>query len=306
MGHRIFLFALLLLTACQTTGVVQMENTPTNTSSVPPPLVIAHRGARSIAPENTLLAAQKAYEIGADMWELDVAMTYDGELVVIHDDTLTRTSNAAEVYPKMMPWNVRQFTLAELKKLDFGSWYIQTDPFGRIKDGSVSAADQQEMKGLQIPTLEEALQFTKDHHWRVNVEIKDLSRTPGDAVVVEKVIGLIEKLGMTQDVIVSSFKHEYLTQAKTINPQIVTAALVEEKVDDPIALVKSLNAQALNPGIKVIGDLSKIRVLRDAGIDVYVWTVNDVPTMQKLIAAGVSGIFTDDPLLLKNVLAGKQ
>lgn len=282
-----------------------MENTPTPSSSYPPPLVIAHRGARSIAPENTLLAAEKAYETGADMWELDVAMTYDGELVVIHDDTLQRTSNAAEVYPQMMPWNVRQFTLAELKKLDFGSWYIEKDPFGKIKDGSVSAADQQEMKGLQIPTLEEALQFTKDHHWRVNVEIKDLSRTPGDAVVVKDVLGLIEKLDMTRDVILSSFKHEYLTQAKAINPQVVTAALVEVKVDDPIALVTSLNAKAFNPGIKVVGDLSKIRVLRDAGMDVYVWTVNDVPTMQQLIAAGVSGIFTDDPALLQKVLSGK-
>jgi len=93
----------------------------------------------------------------------------------------------------MMPWNVRQFTLEELRKLDFGSWYIEKDPFGRIKAGLITTEDQQEMKNLPIPTLEEALQFTKDHHWRVNVEIKDLSRTPGDAVVVEKVVALIER-----------------------------------------------------------------------------------------------------------------
>ena len=278
-----------------------MENTPTD-SALLRPLIIAHRGARSIAPENTLLAAQKAWEIGADMWELDVAMTYDDELVVIHDDTLTRTSNAAKVYPKMMPWNVRQFTLEELRKLDFGSWYIEKDPFGRIKAGLITTEDQQEMKNLPIPTLEEALQFTKDHHWRVNVEIKDLSRTPGDAVVVEKVVALIEKMDMVNSVILSSFNHEYIARAKAIDPNITTAALVEEKAKDPIALVKGLNAQAYNPGVDALGDLAEIRKLRDAGIDVYVWTVNDEPTMRKLIAAGVSGIFTDDPLLLKTVL----
>ncbi len=256
----------------------------------------------SLAPENTLLAAQKAYGLGADMWELDVAMTFDGELVVIHDDTLTRTSNAAVVYPKMMPWNVRQFTLEELKKLDFGSWFIEKDPFGTIKDGFVSAADQEKMKNLQIPTLEEALTFTKTNHWRVNVEIKDLSRTPGDDVVVEKVIALIEKLDMDQDVIISSFKHEYLSRSKQINPEIATAVLVDEEVDDPVALTNKFMAQAFNPGIKSIGDLSKIRLIRDAGIDVYVWTVNDEATIRKLIKAGVSGIFTDDVSTLQKIL----
>jgi len=280
-----------------------MVNPSETDSTYPAPIVIAHRGNRAIAPENTLLAAQKAFDAGADMWELDVAMTYDGELVVIHDDTLTRTSNAAEVYPNMMPWGVRQFTLQELKKLDFGTWFIKEDPFGTIKNGRVSLDDQEKMKNLQIPTLEEALTFTKKNHWRVNVEIKDLSRTPGDDVVVEKVLALIEKLDMVHDVILSSFKHEYLSRSKQINPQITTAVLVDQQVDDPIALTKEYNAQAFNPGIKTIGNLSQIRLLRDAGIDVYVWTVNDEPTIRKLIEAKVSGIFTDDPISLKKILA---
>lgn len=279
-----------------------MDKPNVNGTSYPLPIVIAHRGARSIAPENTLLAAQKAHDLGADMWELDVAMTYDGELVVIHDDTLTRTSNAAVIYPKSMPWNVRQFTLEELKKLDFGTWFIEKDPFGTIKDGSVSPADQEKFKNLQIPTLEEALTFTKENHWKVNVEIKDLSRTPGDDVVVEKVIALVEKLDMDDDVIISSFKHEYLARSKQINPEISTAVLVDQEVDDPVALTKEFNAQAYNPGIKSIGDLSKIRLIRDAGIDVYVWTVNDEATIRKLIHAGVSGIFTDDVSKLQKVL----
>ncbi len=286
---------LLTFTACQpNVNIPQREITKMN-NTLPPPIVIAHRGARSLAPENTLMAAQKAFDLGADMWELDVAVTYDGELVVIHDDTLKRTSNAPAVYPKQMPWGVRLFTLAELKKLDFGSWFIAQDPFGTIADGSVSLADQEKMKNIQIPTLEEALVFTKANHWRVNVEIKDLSKTPEDAVVVEKVMALIEKLEMFDSVIVSSFNHDYLVRAKKINPKVTTAALVTNGVSDPVALLTKLGAQAYNPGIDGIGDLSKIRLVRAAGLDVYVWTVNDETIMRKLIDAGVSGIFTDYP-----------
>ncbi len=279
-----------------------MSDTSTPGSSYPLPIVIAHRGARSIAPENTLLAAQKAFELGADMWELDVAETYDGQLVVIHDDTLTRTSNAKAVYPNQMPWNVRQFTLEELKKLDFGSWFIETDPFGTIKNGRVSVEDQQKMKGLQIPTLEEALVLTKNNQWRVNVEIKDLSRTPGDADVVEKVVALIEKLDMVDRVIVSSFNHDYLSRSKAANPKIATAVLVDKHVDDPISLVNQYAAQGFNPSIKTIGDLEIVRSLRDAGIDVYVWTVNDENDIRHLIEAGATGIITDDTAVVQKIL----
>src|SRR5512133_417819 len=171
------------------------EKPPVKATSSPKPLNIAHRGARSLAPENTLAAARKALEIGADMWELDVAVTADGELVVLHDDTLERTSNVQEVFPDRRPWAVYTFTLAELRKLDFGSWYNQKDPFKQIAQGAVTQAMQQSYVGEPIPTLEEALTFTKDNHWRVNVEIKDATGTPGDKDVVEKVVALIDKLG---------------------------------------------------------------------------------------------------------------
>lgn len=261
-------------------------------------IVIAHRGARSIEPENTLLAAQKAYDLGADMWELDVAMTRDDQLVVIHDDTVKRTSNAVAYYPTKSPWNVRTFTLEELRKLDFGSWFIEKDPFKTIKDGIVSKEEQEKMRNITIPTLEEALSLTKSLNWRVNVEIKDLSASPDDdAAVVEKVVALIEKLDMVDDVIVSSFKHDYLVQVKKINPKIVTAALVEQGFNDPVALLQKLNAQAYNPGISGLYDWSTIRQVREAGFDVFVWTVNDEETMRNLVDAGVSGIFTDFPQL---------
>ncbi len=94
---------------------------------------IAHRGARSLAPENTLAAARKALDAGADMWELDVCLSRDGELVVIHDSTLKRTSNVQEVFPLRRPYHVHDFTLEELHRLDFGSWYVRKTHSGRLR-----------------------------------------------------------------------------------------------------------------------------------------------------------------------------
>ena len=210
-------------------------------------LNIAHRGARSLAPENTLAAARKALEIGADLWELDVAMTSDGVPFIVHDDTLARTSNVKQVFPERQPFTNHLFSWDDVQKLDFGSWFVATDPFKQIAAGKVTQAEQTSYRGEKAPTLREALAFTKDHNWRINVEIKDLSGTPGDATVVEKVVALIDELGMADRVLISSFNHTYLERVKKANPKIATAALVEQADPDPIALLKRLDAQAYNP-----------------------------------------------------------
>ena len=119
------------------------------------------------------------------------------------------------------------FTLAELRKLDFGSWFNQKDPFKQIAAGAVTAEMQQSYVGEPIPTLREALVFTRDNHWRVNVEIKDATGTPGDKDVVEKVVALIEELGMVDRVLISSFNHSYLRRVKKADAGLATAALVE-------------------------------------------------------------------------------
>jgi glycerophosphoryl diester phosphodiesterase len=265
------------------------------------PLNIAHRGARSIAPENTLLAAQKAVEIGADLWEMDVAMTADGEIVVIHDDTLERTSNAAEFYPDRRPWKVETFTLNELRRLDFGSWFLKTDPFKQIASGAISQDDRQQFAGLPIPTLEEALLFTRNHSWRINIEIKDLTGKPGDQEVVEKVVKIVHGIGMEPSTIISSFNHAYLRRVKLAQRQIRTAALVEDPALDPVQLLVDLKAQAYNPSLDTL-KVEQIRQVRSAGFDVFVWTVNDQAVMELLIEAGVSGLFTDFPQVLKVIL----
>src|SRR3712207_2785099 len=124
-------------------------------------LNIAHRGARSLAPENTLAAARKALEIGAEMWELDVSVTAEGELYLMHDDTLTRTTNVEISFPDRAPWGCSDLSLAEIRCLEAGSFFLREDPFGQIAAGQVSAEEQAAMAVEPIPTLREALVFTR-------------------------------------------------------------------------------------------------------------------------------------------------
>ena len=269
------------------------------------PLIIAHRGARSLAPENTIAAAQRALELGTDMWELDVGMTADGELLVIHDSTLTRTSNATEIFPKRRPWSLHEFTLEEIRKLDFGTWFIDGDPFGQIAAGAVSPAEAERYRGEAAPTLRQALIFTRDHNWQVNVEIKDLQGTPGDPRVVLKVVALLDEVGTVDRVLVSSFNHRYLKEVRERNPRILTGALVSKPHRDPESLLHELGAQAYHPSVGAIRR-SEITRLRRDGFQVNVWTVNEPEVMRSLIKAGASGIFTDFPQVLRPFLVGAK
>jgi glycerophosphoryl diester phosphodiesterase len=261
------------------------------------PLIIAHRGARSLAPENTIAAARKALELGADMWELDVGMTADGELLVIHDDTLTRTSNVKRVFPERRPWSLAEFTLEEIRRLDFGTWFTEQDPFGEIAAGAVSPTEIESYLGEPAPTLREALVFTREHKWGVNVEIKDLRQTPGDSRVVPKVLALLEELDLVDRVLVSSFKHRYLREIGRSNPRIATGALMKKAHADPKALLQRLGAQAYHPSLSAFRR-EQVSGLRVHGLQVNVWTVNDPEVMKSLMNAGVTGIFTDFPQVL--------
>lgn len=270
-------------------------------STRPRILNIAHRGARSLAPENTLAAAKKGLECGADLWECDVTLTSDGVPVILHDENLRRTSNASSVYPNRKPWKVQSFTLDELRQLDFGSWYLTTDPFKQIKEGKILPAELQKYVGEPILTLLEALTFTKDNNWQVNVEIKDLRGTLGDAVIVEKVVEQIKDQQMEERVWISSFNHLYISNVKKVDPVIRTGALVEWLDLNPLARLRQTGAQSYNPGIRLANPRT-VRSIREQGFDVFVWTVNKETSMRKLIKAGVSGIITDFPQILKAVL----
>ncbi len=264
-------------------------------------LNIAHRGARSVAPENTIEAARKGLEMGADLWELDVQLSADDELVVIHDDTLERTSNVETAFADREPWNVSDFTLAEIRELDFGSWFNEEDPFGQIEGGVVSAEDRRSYEGIGAPTLREALEWTSRNDWKVNVELKHLGEDVEEENYVERVVGLIQELGMTKDVLISSFNHDYLVRAKAADSTIPTGALVGRGIDDPAGYVRDLGADAYNPSSEAISP-SRIPDLREQDVEVYVYTVNEEDELARLVEAGATGIFTDFPQRLARVL----
>lgn len=267
-----------------------------------PVLNIAHRGAASLAPENTLVAAEKALAVGADMWEVDVATTLDNQLVLLHDDSLARTSNVAQIYPDRRPWHVQAFTLAELRGLDFGSWFNQSDPFQQIENGLVSPTDQAAYGRQGVTTLEQALQFTRDSGWRINVEIKEMFFTPSASNIVERVVTLIRKLNMVKQVIISSFNQHYLVRAKAADARIATGVLVTHPVDNPLALLRRLDAQAYHAPHSAINP-AVVEGLRRHDLAVNVWTVNEPQLMQNLLQLGVTGLITDYPQTLDKLLS---
>lgn len=271
--------------------------------NVSPPLIIAHRGASSLAPENTLAAARKAWEIGADLWELDVSVTADGELVLMHDDTLERTCNVKEVFPDREPWQVWDFALAEIQMLDCGSWFNNKDPFKQIKAGNVSEADQQSYVGELAPTLRQALEFTLDNNWRVNVELKKQPTEELDLITVEKTVALIEELGMDdgQQVVISSFRHDYLKAVKDMNPRIPTQAITSKTIRDLPAYLAELGTDTCNPKV-MAWNYKRLGEMRAQGISFNVWTVDDELTMKALINTGVNGIVTNYPQILVGLL----
>lgn len=279
----------------------EMQNEMSEPLTSPHILNIAHRGARSLAPENTLAAARKGLEVGADMWELDIQMTADEELIVIHDSTLKRTSNVREVFPKRKPWLVHKFTLDEIRLLDFGSWFRKQDPFGQIAAGMVAESDLASYVHQQAPTLREALTFTQEHSWSVNLEIKDLGGNPDPRQVAKKILALVEDLEMLDSVLISSYNQDYLAKLRETHPHIATGVLVSKPHPHPEKLLRRLGAQAYHPRLSGFRP-ADIALLRPQGFRVHVWNVNDRKNMERLVRAGVDGIFTDFPQVLTSVL----
>jgi len=255
-------------------------------------LIAAHRGDRSRCPENTLSALRSS--LGrCDFAEIDVQLSSDRVPVIIHDETLVRTSNVLQLpqFAGRAPWSVRDFTLAELQSLDYGSWFYSNDPFGSLKNHKVSVP---ETTYEQLLTLEKALQFAQTHRLFLDVEIKAMPKDVSDATVVETVVGLIRKQKAESLVLLSSGYHPYLQQCKTLAPETATAALQERRnPDDLIAYLKTVEVDAYHPCDTII-DKAPLKKLKAAGIFVNVYTVNNLQRRDSLFARGVNGIFTDD------------
>ncbi len=258
--------------------------------------VCAHRGARSIAPENTLLAMQRARECGAHCWETDVRMSRDGELIIFHDPTLESTTDVAdrEKFKERTPWAVDHFSAAELRELDAGSWFLTEDPFGTIASGEVSVQEQKTIRGQKIPLLREVLDFTKKKRFPVNLEIKDLETPQGDIIIVDKIMDMLEQTGTMELVLLSSFRYEYLYRARELDPTISLAVLAGEQ--HPADLLRKLyefSATAYHPDAALC-DPDLIRELQRANFRITPWTVNNISQAKKMLQDGM-GVITDWP-----------
>jgi glycerophosphoryl diester phosphodiesterase len=239
-----------------------------------PNLIAAHRGDRSLKPENTLSALSSS--IGkCDFIEIDVQLTKDLVPVIIHDDTLGRTSNVSniEMFEERIPWRVSDFTLEELQSLDFGSWF--------------------NLKYEPLLTLEKALCYAKKEHLFLNIEIKDMSKTFSDDIVVKIIIALIKKTQTESLVLLSSFYHTYLPMCKKLSPHVPTAALQIYKHPNNLNdYLHTLQVDAYHPEDKITNKKT-VAALREAGFFINVFTVNNTERREKLFEWGVNGIFTD-------------
>ena len=256
--------------------------------------IIAHRGARSIAPENTIAAANQAFEVGADLWETDIAVTSDEQLILFHDDSLQRTTNVAAVFPERQHQVFTQFTLAEIRILDPGSHFTEHDPFGEINKGSVSRETLALFKGEKVPTLEEALIFTKEKQWKVNLELKSLPEDFKDFPITQRVIKLIRTLKIDPDhLIISSFNHSWLRQVQAMEPSIEIQALIGP-IGSTVLDWGDFSFPVYNARCTLI-DEEQIARAKNKRKKINLFTVNEKDEMIRFINAGVNGLITDYP-----------
>jgi glycerophosphoryl diester phosphodiesterase len=243
------------------------------------PRIIGHRGASRFAPENTLAAFRLALAVGADGVEFDVRLTHDGVPVIIHDDNLKRTGAT--------PSRVADLTLAELQKIDVGSWF-RTEGF---------AAER-------VPTLEQLFEVFRTTSSLLYLEMKsDKSERERLAqACVEK----INTSSLKERIIVECFDLSALAIIKSLDPSIRTAALFEPGLTAPplITSGQRLVDQALAVGAKEIAlhhRLATDRVITTAnnsGLTVVVWTVDDPSWIRRALSNGVTALITNDPAMM--------
>ncbi len=257
-------------------------------------MIIAHRGARSLAPENTLCAARKAHDVGADLWETDVAVTADDQLVLMHDDAMTRTTDVAHRFPGRVPAPFSTYTLAEIRTLDAGSWFERDDPFDQIAEGNVSAADLLAFRGAKVPTLQEAYSLTLELDWFLNLELKAQPAPKDSFDVVGAVLTIADEVGIGPDhLLFSSARHGWLKTLKQRTPEFDVQAILGLFPDDPIDFGDSF-FDAFNPRItRVTPDQLATALAR--GLKLNPYTVNGQTALSELATMGVAGLITDFP-----------
>lgn len=241
-------------------------------------VVIAHRGASAYAPENTMSAIRLAVEQQAEMVEIDVVLSKEGIPVVIHEDSLSRTTDGEGF--------VSSFSVEELQEFDAGSWFSE------------------DFVGEKIPTLEEVLAYCKDKI-AVNIEIKTEAVRNDDQDGVEKFsLDLVNQLEMRDQVIFSSFDYRALKRLKTLDSEIPVAMLYERRQSgdkSPVQLVEEYKLDGFNSRYSQLSQ-EWADLLNEAEIPFSLYTINEEEMMKKFIGMGASAIFSDKPDLLKQVI----
>ena len=227
-------------------------------------LVIAHRGAKTEEPENTLRALRRAAECKADAVEVDARRCKSGEIVVIHDETLERTTNGRG--------KVREHTLAALKSLNAGS-------------------------GERIPTLSEVLQLAKSLRMKIVVEMKEEG-------IEEDVLGEIKRAGMANNTIISSFYHRSLLRLKELSgaEEIKIAIIIASLPVNPLNLAFEAKTDAIFARYPRL-DESMVKEAHEHRIEIFPWTVNDEGALRDVLRMGVDGFVTDDPCKMRCILS---
>ncbi|CAM3694574.1 glycerophosphodiester phosphodiesterase [Aeromicrobium ponti] len=238
--------------------------------------IFAHRGMSGHYPENTMAAFQAALEAGAAGIELDVQMAKDGKLVVIHDETVDRTTNGSGY--------IKDMTYAEIVQLDAGGWFAAANA------------------GETIPELDTVFQWAvrDGNELLINVELKnDLIEYPG---LEEKVIELVQRYGMEERVILSSFNEESMRRVRKLHPTLQTGYLITGVPEDTLVVAKRIGVNSIH--CEEAFALSELgREAKEAGFPLRVYTVNDETRSDFLTKAGVEVIMTDFPgRFLKNWL----
>jgi len=248
------------------------------------PLRIALRGDSSPAPENTLAAFKEAVRLGADLVECDVHLSADDVPVIIHDDTVERTTNGKGA--------VAALPCARLRRLDAGAWFSSR------------------FRGERIPTLEEALEWARGR-CGLNLEIKGPSgrRRSGAAgaggaagrpQVALAVARALRRTGFKEPVIVSSFSPQALRAARAHMPHVRLGHLASRSLRGLRAAHRALGLYAVHPHVRLAAS-RRVRLAHRLGLLVLFWTVNDLPLMRRLLALGSDGLMTDDPALFQEL-----
>jgi glycerophosphoryl diester phosphodiesterase len=241
--------------------------------------IIAHRGASAYYPENTLPSFEGAIAMGADMIELDVQLTSDKEVVVFHDENISRCTDGRG--------RIADHPLASLKKLDAGSWFNKN------------------FTNTRIPTLSEVLGICKNKI-AVNIEIKkEAVHKMFFGGIEEKCLKIVEQSSMREHVVYSSFEPRALMHLKQIDNTADAAVLFDKKIYGskmPSDIVELVGADAFNCSGAAFNKkfLANIKL---NNIPVNIYTVNDAKTMKRFLKMGISGIFTNNPDILKRVTA---